>query len=138
MLEERVNNVAKAQYVWSPVYVDALVERDRDANGVTTDGPRGDGLEERLYAIQDANHNLTSVSSSTGVVQERYVEDPFGQVTVLTAGWAVLSGTAFAWVYNHQGGRYENVSGLYHFRSREYSSAFGRWIQRDFVGYCTF
>jgi YD repeat-containing protein len=32
VLEERVSGTATAQYVWSPVYVDALVLRDRDAD----------------------------------------------------------------------------------------------------------
>ncbi|MDW8244652.1 MAG: RHS repeat domain-containing protein [Thermogemmata sp.] len=33
VLEERVGGQARVQYVWSPVYIDALVLRDRDANG---------------------------------------------------------------------------------------------------------
>jgi YD repeat-containing protein len=38
VLEERVGSSAKVQYVWSPVYVDAMVLRDRDANGQSGDG----------------------------------------------------------------------------------------------------
>src|SRR5262249_49778916 len=63
VLEERVGGAAQIQYVWSPVYVDALVERDRDANGQS-----GDGLEERLYAQQDANFNVTALVSTSGSV----------------------------------------------------------------------
>jgi len=39
VLEERVGSAVKVQYIWSPVYVDALILRDRDtdANG-TLDG----------------------------------------------------------------------------------------------------
>src|SRR5262249_33274179 len=48
VLEERVGGVVKLSYVWSPVYVDALIVRDRDTNGDGT-------LDERLYAVQDAN-----------------------------------------------------------------------------------
>src|SRR5262249_20557 len=33
VLEERVSGTVKTQYVWSPVYVHALVVRDRDADG---------------------------------------------------------------------------------------------------------
>jgi RHS repeat-associated protein len=117
------------QYVWSPVYVDALVERDRDANGQSSDG-----LEERLYAQQDANYNITALVDANGTVVERYVEDPYGQVTVLTAGWADRGVTLFAWVYLHQGGRFEQLSATYHFRYRDLSSALGRWLQRDPVG----
>jgi len=48
------------------VYVDALVERDRDPNLSGT-------LSERLYVQQDANWNVTALVDSTGVVQERYI-----------------------------------------------------------------
>jgi YD repeat-containing protein len=84
VLEERVSGTTKIQYVWSPVYVDALVLRDRDANGLPGDGPRGDGLEERLYVQQDANWNVTALVDAAGNVVERYVYNPFGAVAVLT------------------------------------------------------
>ncbi len=52
VLEERVasggTSVPRVQYVWSPVYVDALILRDRDTNANGT-------LDERLYVVQDAN-----------------------------------------------------------------------------------
>ena len=62
----------KVQYIWSPVYVDALVLRDRDSNGDGT-------LDERLYVAQDANYNVTVLFDNSGNVVERYVYDPFGQ-----------------------------------------------------------
>src|SRR5262249_26249491 len=114
VLEERVSGAAQAQYVWSPAYVDALVLRDRDANGQS-----GDGLEERLYAEQDANWNVTSLVSSSGGVLERDLYDPYGNVTFLSASWGVLGNSAYGWVYLHQGGRIEVASGLYSFRSRD-------------------
>jgi hypothetical protein len=55
IIEERVQTTARsttgrlnAQYVWSPVSVDALIERDRDSNSDAI-------LDERVYALQDAN-----------------------------------------------------------------------------------
>jgi RHS repeat-associated protein len=125
------NTVLRAQEVWSPVYVDALVLRDRDPV------PGGSGiLSERLYALQDANWNVRAVVDTTGTVQERYVYDPYGQVTV----WDPLYGQAlggsqfgFAWLY--QGGRLDSDTGLYHFRHRDYSPTLGRWLQQDPAGY---
>ena len=117
------------QYVWSPVYVDALVLRDRDTNGDGT-------LDERLWVVQDANYNVTALFDNSGNVVERYVYDPFGRVTVVDGGWVERSeGTAFAWHYLHQGGRYDDVSGLYHFRYRDYSPTLGRWTTQDPLGY---
>ncbi|MCS7168050.1 MAG: RHS repeat-associated core domain-containing protein [Gemmatales bacterium] len=102
--------------------------RDRDTYGDGT-------LDERLYVVQDANDYVTALFHNAGNVVERYVYDPFGSVTVLDASWNVLAGSAFAWVYLHQGGRYDFTSGLYHFRFRDYSPTLGRWTSLDPIGY---
>ncbi len=128
VLEERVGGQARVQYVWSPVYVDALVLRDRDTNGDGT-------LDERLWVVQDANYNVTALFDNAGNVVERYVYDPFGQATILDANWTERAASAFAWVYLHQGGRFDVTSGLYHFRYRDYSSTLGRWTSLDPIRY---
>jgi hypothetical protein len=125
VLEEREtsNALVRSQNVWSPVYIDAMVLRDRDPNGTGT-------LSERLYVQQDANFNVTALIDSAGVVQERYVYNPYGQFTdgsgqplaVLAPDWTSRpAGSSFNWIYLHQGGRYDTVSGLYNFRNRDYS-----------------
>ena len=140
VLEERVGGQTRVQYVWSPVYVDALVLRDRDSNGDGT-------LEERLWVVQDANYNVTAIFDNSGNVVERYVYDPFGSVTVLDADWTEhpsnlpsnwterSGGSQSAWVYLHQGGRFDDVRGLYHFRYRDYSPTLGRWTSLDPIRY---
>src|SRR5262249_44801258 len=127
--EEQVGGVMSAQYVWSPVYVDALIERD------TSSG-------QRLYVQQDANWNVTAVVDTSGTVQERYAYDPYGKPTdgtgsagVLTPSWASRTNSLFSWVYLHQGGRYDATSGLYNFRNRDYSPTLGRWMEQDPIGY---
>ncbi len=42
------------QYVWGERYIDDLILRDRDTTGDGT-------LDERLYALQDANWNVVAV-----------------------------------------------------------------------------
>jgi RHS repeat-associated protein len=129
VLEERVGGQTTVQYVWSPVYVDALVLRDRDSDADGT-------LEERLWVVQDANWNVTALIDNSGTVVERYVYDPFGSVTVLDAEWNERSsGSEYDWLYLHQGGRYDITSGLYHFRYRDYSPSLGRWTSLDPIGY---
>jgi RHS repeat-associated protein len=128
VLEERVGGQTTVQYVWSPVYVDALVLRDRDSDGDGT-------LDERLYVVQDANYNITALLDNAGNVVERYVYDPFGQATILDANWTERAASAFAWVYLHQGGRFDTTSGLYHFRHRDYSPTLGRWTSLDPLRY---
>lgn len=87
VLEERESGVVKVQHVWSPVYIDAMVARDRNA-----DGSSGTGLEERLYAQHDANFNVSALLNTSGVVQERFAYDPYGSPTFLDASWSTLSG----------------------------------------------
>src|SRR5262249_20211304 len=131
VLEERVGGQAQDQYVWSPVYVDALVLRDRDA-----DGNPANGLEERFWAQQDANFDMTALVDGTGTVQERFDYDPFGTPTVLTGAWAVRTGgSAYNWQYLHQGGRFDKDTGLYDFRHRAFAPSLGRWLQEDPIGF---
>jgi len=119
VLEERVNGTGKYRYVWSPVYVDAMVLRDRlDAT-------------ERIWVQQDANFNVTAITDGSGAVLERYAYDSYGKVTVLNASWAAISSSAYAWQYVHQGGRLDAASELYHFRNRDYSPTLGRWVTMD-------
>jgi len=128
VLEERVGGAAKVHYVWSAVYVDALVLRDRDATGSGT-------LSERLWVQQDANWNVTALVNGSGTVVERYVYDPYGNVTVLTASWGSTSGSAYAWIYGHQGGRLDTTTGLYGFRNRDESVTMDRWTEVDPSGF---
>jgi RHS repeat-associated protein len=133
VVEERVGNnpqnqAVQIQNVWSPVYVDALIERDRDPN-------QSGMLSERLYVQQDANWNVTALVDSTGAVQERYVYDPYGTPTKLKADWTAQTSNLFNWAYLHQGGRLDGTSGLYNFRMRDYSPTLGRWIQQDPIKY---
>jgi RHS repeat-associated protein len=127
VLEERQGGTVQAQNVWSPVYVDALVLRDRDA-----DGNGGNGLEERLYAQQDANFNVTALVSTAWAVVERFAYDPYGAAAVLDAAWtARAGGSAYAWAYRFQGPRFDGVSGLSHARRRDFSPTLGRWASED-------
>jgi hypothetical protein len=52
VLEEQQHGATVAQYLWSPVYPDTRVLRDRSSGGALTD---------RLYAVQDANGDVVAV-----------------------------------------------------------------------------
>jgi RHS repeat-associated protein len=132
VLEEREGTLVRKLEVWSPVYVDAMVLRYRDTSG------RG-SFNETLYVQQDANFNVTALTSS-GYTVERYVYDPYGPFSVLfgevmNADWSPRASTAYSWVYFHHGGRYDSNSGLYQFRNRDYSPTLGRWMQQDPIRY---
>jgi RHS repeat-associated protein len=121
LLEEDVSGSMQDQYVWSPVYIDALIERDTPT--------------QRMYVEQDANFNVTALVDTTGNVQERYVYDPFGSVSILAANWTTRGSSNYGWVYFHQGGRFDFATGLYAFRNRDYSSTLGRWVENDPIGF---
>ncbi|MCI0460725.1 MAG: RHS repeat-associated core domain-containing protein [Gemmataceae bacterium] len=128
VLEEQVEGEAEAQYVWSPVYVDALVLRDRDSDG-------NGSLDERLYVLHDANFNVTALLDTSGAVVERYVYDPYGKVTVLAPNWSTRGDSDFAWKHLHQGKAYSFVTGLYASWTRDYSPTHGRWLGTDRIGF---
>jgi RHS repeat-associated protein len=121
VLEEDVAGSMQDQYVWSAVYVDAMTERDTPT--------------QRLYVQQDANWNVTALVNTSGSVVERYVYDPYGAVTYLTATWGSLSGSAYAWHYLFQDGRQDQATRLYNFQHRDYSATLARWISADPLRY---
>jgi RHS repeat-associated protein len=131
VLEEEVGGNTQVQYVWSPVYVDAFVLRDRDA-----DGNPANGLEERLWAQQDANYNVTALINGWGNVVERYAYDPFGGATVYDGSWNVRSGgSAYGMQHLFQGLRFDPVTGLNEADRRFSSPTLGRWLQVDPMGF---
>jgi RHS repeat-associated protein len=149
-LEERVRTstgaipaTADTRYLWSPVYVDAMIARDRNADGNTATGTGG--LEQRVYAVQDANWNTTAIIAATGVpgtvvglILSRFIYSPYGDVQVLTRLWetpAAGSTPAAPWSHLFQGLKFTDVTGLAYVRHRDYSPSLGRFIERDPIGF---
>ncbi|WP_428940607.1 RHS repeat domain-containing protein [Fontivita pretiosa] len=100
VLEERVDgrsNPQERQYVWGTQYVDELILRDRDT---ADDG----NLNERHYALQDANYSLTCIIDTAGDAAERYVYTPYGTRDIRSADFSSsLSTSAVGWNIGHQG-----------------------------------
>jgi RHS repeat-associated protein len=126
-LEERfgTSTTPDRQFVWGLRYIDDCVLRDRSVSGGT--------LNERLYALQDANWNVTATVNTSGTVQERYAYTAYGVPLFLSAGFASLSGntSAFAWETLYCGYRYDAASGLYPVRNRLLQPVVGCWLSRD-------
>jgi RHS repeat-associated protein len=129
VLEEKVGSDTKKRYVWSPVYVDALILRDRDTDG-------NGSLEERLWVQQDANFNVTALVNGSGTVVERYAYDPFGVRTVYDASYNVRAGgSSYDFQHGFQGLWFDVVAGLNEADRRWYSPTLGRWASIDPIYY---
>ncbi len=132
VIEERQNGTAVSnltyQYVWGLGGVNQLVLRDGFSSGA---------FSQRLYAHWDTLGNITSLISSAGVVQERYLYDPYGSVTVSDASYVArpANASSYAWRYLFQGNRIDTTTGWYAVRNRDYIPAEGRWAERDPLSY---
>jgi hypothetical protein len=86
LIEERVDDTAFAQYMWSGAgYVDEMIVRYRDTDG-------NGSLEERLWVLQDVNYNVTDLVTNSGTVLERYCYDHHGTATLNDANWKTKTG----------------------------------------------
>ena len=137
VIEERdaSTGTPTAQYVWSPFYVDSLIERD-DHDPATA----GTALNRRLYVQTDANYNVTSLTDATGAVVERYAYGPYGAVTVenpdgTVRGTGMASASYYGSVYLYQDMRLDVVTNTYVTPNRVYDVALDRWLQEDPAGY---
>ena len=129
-IEERLGSSSDAerQTVWGLRYIDDVLLRDRDTTGNGT-------LDERLYALQDGNWNVTAVADDGGTVQERYAYTAYGRVAYLSGSFAVRGSSSHAWEHLYTGRSLDATGGLYSFRNRMYHPELGRWCSRDPIGY---
>jgi len=147
VLEERVRTgavisaSADTRYVWSPVYVDAMVLRDRNADGNSATGPGG--LEQRVYVLQDGNWNTSALIAGAGVsgkmagdVTQRFAYTPYGEEILLTPAWAEQNPPPeVPWQHHFQGLKITEMTGLAYVRNRDFSARLGRFIELDPMGF---
>jgi RHS repeat-associated protein len=129
VLEEQVGGADVARYVWSPVYVDAMVLRDR---ATTTPGT----IDERLWPQQNANWDVTAIANGSGVVVERYAYDMFGPTSIYDVSYATTRASSlYSWSHFFQGALTDNVNGFHSFRNRQESPSLSRWLTNDPLGF---
>jgi len=121
--------VTISQYVWSPTSVNDLVLRD-DNPGGNLDGATS---IRRVFAQQDANDNVTALTSTSAGVLERFIYDLYGVKTDLSSSWASTT-DSYNWSYLFQGGKKDGNTGQYRFGARDYSPTLGRWLEQDPAG----
>ena len=118
------------QYVFSPLGAKTPLLRDTYSGSSIVPN-------DRLYYLTDANTNVTAVvglSGSTWAVQERYVYDPYGAVTVYSPDWLTTRTSSVANINNtllYASMVLDPVTGLYYDEARWYSTAVSTFISRD-------
>lgn len=130
VLETRPADGKTTQQVWSPVYVDAMVCRDRDTDANGT-------LDERVYPLHDVNFDVTALVNTSGTVIERFTYDRYGTFTVLDANWTTdADGVSdVSWGNFYQGLPYDAAAGGSVARWRIVLHHLGRPLQADPIGY---
>ena len=139
VIEEQHGGTVTNQYVWNIEFVNDLLLRDDNSPSGSL-GITGSGLGERLYVQHDANYDVTAITNTSGAVQERFVESPYGVVTAVSSSWTAIggwtvSGDTYHWLYYFQGGRYDASTGLVRFGDRDYDVLLGVWAEPDPTGY---
>ncbi|NNE55535.1 MAG: hypothetical protein HKN32_05915, partial [Flavobacteriales bacterium] len=99
------------------------VLRDRDTTGNGT-------LDERLYALQDANWNVTSIVSASGAVQERFAYSAYGEPMFLNSIFVEQASSSRNWERLFAGYWWDLKVKLYNVRNRVFNSSLG-WETRD-------
>jgi RHS repeat-associated protein len=127
-------------YIWGN-YVDELLLLNDDA-----------GDDSDYFVCHDQIYSPQALLSSTGSIVERYDTDAYGQPVIYTAtatgggdgdwwdGDETTSDTsAKGLVYLFTGRELDNLDGnalkVYYYRARSYDPLYGRFLQRDPVGY---
>ncbi len=80
----------------------------------------------RYYYHPDPQGSIAALSNSNGTVVQRYAYGPFGEGT---------SNDAYDNPYRYTARRYDEETGLYYYRARQYNPDWGRFLQADPSGY---
>jgi RHS repeat-associated protein len=120
----------KYQYVWSERQVDSAILRDEntDADGLCDD--------ERVYYLNDANFNVTTLVDNGGDAVERYLYSPYGNVTIYDATWSSTRSTSnYDNMTLYAGREHDSESGFCQYRNRYFHAGLGRFASRDPIAY---
>jgi RHS repeat-associated protein len=127
-IEERLGSDTdpSQQYVWGLRYIDDLILRDRDTD---EDG----SLDERLYALQDANWNVVAISNIPRTTLQRFAYYAYGLAISLLQDFDPV-GEAVRWSRCFAGAECDAITRLNWLRWRWYSVITGTFLSRDPIG----
>ena len=130
-----VNSSSRSQYLYSPATGQLILrDLDSDNNPATTGTGLPGGIDQRLYALADAQGNITAITNSSGAVVERYFYSPEGKLLITNGQWQTKDASAYDWRYTYQGGRLDG-QGLYYVHGGEWDYRTGDPLKHDAMSY---
>ena len=139
-IEKNINGIPVARYVYNGLNL--IEERDGTGSSVTASYVYSSGIDhpveviksgEAFFFQQDALGNVTSLTNGAGAIVEKYSYDAFGKPTITDQAGNVLTVSLTPFLFT--GREYDSETGLYHYRSRAYSPALGRFLQPDSINF---
>jgi RHS repeat-associated protein len=103
------------------------------------------GSSDTLYYVQGNNYNMVALTDESASLIEHYLVLPYGSFAVLsnrgvdglwfTADDVEIAGSGVGNEIVFQGRVFDNESGDFYFRNRQYGPRLGRFLTRDPMGY---
>ncbi|MBZ0167334.1 MAG: RHS repeat-associated core domain-containing protein [Candidatus Omnitrophica bacterium] len=89
------------------------------------------------YYLTDGLGSVRQLANSSGTIVESYDYDPYGGTTIYDSSLTDItsSGSGIDNPYMFTGRRFDEETGIYHYRRRYYDPSIGRFLQRDPLGY---
>ena len=79
--------------------------------------------------------SVVYATNTTGLMVEQYRYDPYGKALTLDPDGMRRDSSAISNPYLFTGQRLDAETGLYHYKFRQYTPVYGRFLQRDPLGY---
>ena len=86
-----------------------------------------------FFFQQDALGDVTALTDNAGAIVEQYSYDAFGKPTIKDGSGIILAASLTPFLFT--GREYDSETGLYHYRTRAYSSTLGRFLQPDSISF---
>jgi YD repeat-containing protein len=100
MLEERKWGQNTTQNVFRPGSGELLLrDRDQDDDAGTTGIDLPTGIDERLYALYDAQGNVLGITDASGAVVELYHYTPDGKLSITDEALSARTQSSYEWRY---------------------------------------
>ncbi|MBZ0167635.1 MAG: RHS repeat-associated core domain-containing protein, partial [Candidatus Omnitrophica bacterium] len=89
------------------------------------------------YYLMDGLGSVRQLTNSSGTIVESYDYDPYGGTTIYDSSLTDITstGSGIDNPYMFTGRRFDEETGIYYYRNRQYDPAIGRFLQRDPLGY---